>query len=132
IREFATRLQRPVGGITAAAERLLQHAPWPGNVRELRNVIERACIMSDGRLLTERDFVGAMSTSAGASTVPAPDTGGAPGSIDADTNLLSAAQRDQIRRVLKETNGNKTAAARLLGVSRRSLYRWLDRLAIEV
>ncbi len=130
IREFATRLQRPVSGITAAAERLLQHAPWPGNVRELRNVIERACIMSDSRLLTERDFVGAMSTPApSAAAVQAGDP--PPASIDADSNLLSAAQRDQIRRVLKEAGGNKTAAARLLGVSRRSLYRWLDRLDIE-
>jgi transcriptional regulator with PAS, ATPase and Fis domain len=72
-----------------------------------------------------------MSTPAGAPITPGPDADALPGSIDADTNLLSAAQRDQIRRVLKETSGNKTAAARLLGVSRRSLYRWLDRLDIE-
>jgi transcriptional regulator with GAF, ATPase, and Fis domain len=85
--------------------------------------------MSDGRLLTERDFAGAMSTPAGASITAGPDAG--PASFDADPNQVSAAQRDRIRRVLKETSGNKTAAARLLGVSRRSLYRWLDRLDIE-
>jgi transcriptional regulator with PAS, ATPase and Fis domain len=43
-------------------------------------------------------------------------------------DLLSTAQREQIRRVLREAGGNKAAAARLLGVSRRSLYRWLERL----
>src|SRR5262249_55404480 len=61
VREFAQRLNRPLKGITPAAERLLQNAPWPGNVRELRNVIERACILSDGRVVTERELTSAMS-----------------------------------------------------------------------
>ena len=61
IREFATRLGRPIKGITPAAERLLQTAPWPGNVRELRNVLERACILSDSRIVTERELGSAMS-----------------------------------------------------------------------
>jgi DNA-binding NtrC family response regulator len=60
IREVAERLQRPLTGMTAAAERTLQQAPWPGNVRELRNVIERACLLSDGKILSERDVLGAM------------------------------------------------------------------------
>src|SRR4029078_1172057 len=45
IREFATRLKRPIAGLTTAAERQLRDASWPGNVRELRNVVERACIL---------------------------------------------------------------------------------------
>ncbi len=56
VHDCAERLKRPITGLTASAERLLQHAPWPGNIRELRNVIERACIMSDGRMLTEREL----------------------------------------------------------------------------
>src|SRR5262245_61369091 len=53
IRECAERLKRPIVGITSAGERLLQLAEWPGNVRQLRHVIERACLLSDGRMLTE-------------------------------------------------------------------------------
>jgi DNA-binding NtrC family response regulator len=48
LREVTDRLKRPLIGMTAAAERTLLQAPWPGNVRELRNVIERACLLSDG------------------------------------------------------------------------------------
>jgi DNA-binding NtrC family response regulator len=129
VREFATRIGRPITGVTTAAERLLQHAPWPGNIRELRNVIERACILSDGRMLTERDLASAMS-SAGpvARAARAPDP---VGDEPINPDRLSTAQRDQIQRVLQQTNGNKAAAAKLLGVSRRSLYRWIERLDLE-
>ena len=44
--------------------------------------------------------------------------------------LMSTAQRDQILRVLKQVGGNKAAAAKQLGMSRRSLYRWIERLGI--
>ena len=47
-----------------------------------------------------------------------------------ETDLLSSAQRRQIERVLKRVGGNKTEAARLLGISRRALYRWLERLEV--
>lgn len=126
VREFATRIGRPITGVTTAAERVLQLAPWPGNIRELRNVIERACILSESRILTEREFVAAMST-----PPPPRTTEGASGAPLAGGHLFSAAQRDQIEHVLREVRGNKTAAAQLLGMSRRSLYRWLDRLSIE-
>jgi two-component system, NtrC family, response regulator HydG len=111
----AARLKKTISGVTPGAERLLQNAGWPGNIRELSNVIERACILSDARILSERDVAAAMSL------VPA--TGGA----DDDPNLMANAQRGHVERVLSQVGGNKTAAARLLGISRRSIYRRLDR-----
>ena len=60
LREIAERLKRPLIGMTPAAERTLVQAPWPGNVRELRNVIERACLLSDGKMLGEHDVLAAM------------------------------------------------------------------------
>ena len=124
IREFSSRLQRPITGITTAAERQLQDAPWPGNVRQLRNVIDRACILADGRILTETDVVAAL----GSRTQPVAEM---PRESDGP-KLLSDVQREQIQRVLTEVGGNKAAAARLLGVSRRALYRWIERLDIQV
>jgi DNA-binding NtrC family response regulator len=133
IREFAERLNRPISGLTTAAERQLHVAPWPGNVRELRNVIERACILAENRILTDRDITAAMTSRPSRHETPTVAAGGeaaAQLSGEADT-LLATAQRDQITKVLSEVGGNKAAAAKLLGVSRRALYRWLERLEIE-
>jgi DNA-binding NtrC family response regulator len=128
IRELAARLNRPITGVSAAAERLLQQAPWPGNIRELKNVIERACILGDGRILGERELQNAMSPG---QTRPASVAPSVTESSPDHGRRLSTAEKEQIERVLQEVGGNKAAAAKLLGVSRRSLYRWLDRLNIE-
>jgi DNA-binding NtrC family response regulator len=136
VRECGARLNRSFSGVTTAAERALQAAHWPGNIRELRNVIERACLLAEGRIITEREIQSAMA----ASSRPAP--GAAASAVDRvsdasslplpeDGQLLSTAQRAQIDRVLRLSGGNKTEAARLLGISRRSLYRWIDRLALD-
>ncbi|HEX4346458.1 MAG TPA: sigma-54 dependent transcriptional regulator, partial [Vicinamibacterales bacterium] len=144
VRECATRLNRQFTGVTTAAERALQEAPWAGNIRELRNVIERACLLSENRILSEREVQAAMAASTRPSFAPPPaaavpvpfavrDVSGLAGitPLPEDGQLLSTAQRAQIDRVLKLSGGNKTEAARLLGISRRSLYRWIDRLALE-
>jgi two-component system response regulator HydG len=132
LREAAERLKRPLTGMSQAAERRLAEAPWPGNVRELRNVIERACLLSDGKMLNERDVLAAMP--------PAIDTMAPPvltGSVQPasgstlDLNSVTNAQRAQVKQALREARGNRSAAARLLGISRRSMYRWLERLDLS-
>jgi DNA-binding NtrC family response regulator len=131
IRECSERVKRPIIGITAAAERLLQTAPWPGNVRQLRHVIERACLMTDGRMLSERELHAAMSAGMGGAARAVVPSRPAAMPSRPPSGRLSAAQRDQIQRVLTQVGGNKTAAAHELGISRRSLYRWIDRLHIQ-
>jgi DNA-binding NtrC family response regulator len=140
LRESAARLQRTLTGMTAAAERTLLEARWPGNVRELRNVIERAALLSDGKLLTERDVLAAMPPPVGQlSSSRSTESGAAEGDVHWSTvpsanapadgpPILSDAHRAEVEHALRETRGNKAAAARLLGISRRSMYRWLDRL----
>jgi two-component system response regulator HydG len=119
MRECATRLSKPLAGVTTGAERLLVSHPWAGNVRELRNVLERACILADGDLITEREFVKALPAAAPPRSV-ADAIAAAP-----DAGLLEAVERQHIEDALHKTGGNKKAAARLLGLSRRTLYRRL-------
>ena len=119
------RLQKSLLGLTPGAERLLAMAPWDGNVRELRNVIERACILADGEFITERELAVSMPPAPYQSVRAAAAASEAPG---AGEDLLVNVEREHIQRALLRANGNKKAAARMLGLSRRALYRRLERL----
>ena len=116
LKEFGARFGKPVAGVSPSAEQILMSAEWRGNVRELRNALERACMLADGHTLSERDLAGAMPPAVPAE-LPA---------VTTETDLGSV-ERDHIVRVLAEVRGNKVAAARLLGISRRTLYRRLER-----
>ena len=118
VADCARRLNRPVLGVTPAAERILANRAWDGNVRELRNTIERACMLADGSFLTDRDVT--RDTVAGPAKAAAATEGLGPGTLD----LM---ERERLVDVLRSVAGNKQAAARLLGVSRRAFYRRLER-----
>jgi two-component system response regulator HydG len=129
VRDTSERLQKTLLGLTPGAERMLTAAPWEGNVRELRNVIERACILADGEFITERELTLSMPSSA--PIAPSGTNGHAypPAATSAgDTDLLVNVEREHIQRALARANGNKKAAAKMLGLSRRALYRRLERL----
>jgi two-component system response regulator HydG len=129
LREVTDRLKRPLIGMTAAAERALLQAPWPGNVRELRNVIERACLLSDGKMLSERGVLTAMPPPIDTPTPEVLTESAPPTSASMwDPNFVTNAQRSQVEQALRQTGDNKAAAARLLGISRRSMFRWVKRL----
>jgi two-component system, NtrC family, response regulator HydG len=119
VADFARRLRKPIVGVTPAAERVLANQAWPGNVRELRNVIERACILAEGSLITDRD-VSRDDVAGGTEGAGSHGQGLVPGPVDGD-------ERDRIVDVLRSVAGNKQAAARALGISRRALYRRLER-----
>jgi two-component system response regulator HydG len=127
VQEFSKRFGKTLVGISPGAERVLQNAPWPGNVRELRNTLERSCMLSEGRILSEREVLSALGgtgrpvTASIASRGVAPPRTTPPAELDLDT----------IQRSLQRAGGNKSAAARDLGVSRRAFYRRLDRLGLH-
>jgi DNA-binding NtrC family response regulator len=94
----------------------------------LRNVLERACILADGDFITERELSVSMPMTP---YEPAPLT--APEVRDSSESavsgdLLVTVEREHIQRALVRSHGNKKAAARMLGLSRRALYRRLERL----
>jgi DNA-binding NtrC family response regulator len=105
---------KPVDGIEEAAlERLSSHA-WPGNVRELENVIERAMIFADGSLIRLAHLPPELQD-----TPPTPDS-----SVSREGGIkdqLQRLKRSLVEAALQQTGGNVTAAAKLLGMSRKGL-----------
>ncbi len=131
VRQSAERLRKSVLGLTPGAERALGSAQWEGNVRELRNMIERACILADGEFITERELgvtAAALPATPVESAAGRSDTGAVP---DGNHDLLVTVERDHIQRALVRAGGNKKAAAKMLGLSRRALYRRLERLDLS-
>jgi two-component system response regulator HydG len=120
VRHFSERFRKSITGVALPAERLLNEAAWPGNVRQLRNVIERACMLTEGPVLTERDIQASIRP-----VIVIPPSNGQT-TPDSD-QALSALERQQIMKVIAQTGGNKARAARQLGLSRRALYRRLER-----
>jgi transcriptional regulator with GAF, ATPase, and Fis domain len=118
--EFLARLNREHRRdvrITEQGKQRLRAYPWPGNVRELEHVIARAFILSDGDELSEFGLPEAAR--------PAAETGGgAPWPVI----TLAEAEARTIRAALRSTGGDKTKAARLLGISRTALYQKLRRM----
>lgn len=111
-----SKSDRPVVGVSAMAIRRLVRYPWPGNVRELANVIERAVAMADHDVILPEDL-------------DFPDAAQRPEqvldvAIDEELSLEEM-ERAYIQRVVEAQGGNKAAAARLLGITRRTLYRKL-------
>ncbi|MDP2307653.1 MAG: sigma-54 dependent transcriptional regulator [Pseudomonadota bacterium] len=126
VERFAEEYKKRVGGVTPEALRMLRAYPFPGNVRELQNIVERAVALEAGALLTPSSLPervqGVLSTP---QTEPA-GTGGegdaeaAPEGLDLEARLAEV-ERSYLVRALAASGGNRTQAARLLGVTFRSL-----------
>jgi DNA-binding NtrC family response regulator len=112
------RNSRTIGGVSETAMRLLERHSWPGNVRELRNVIERATIVAQGRLIEPADLP----------PLTTPSTGDKHGSGLAPGTTVDQAERQLIDVTLTHTGGNKTRAAELLGISLKTLHNKLNRM----
>jgi DNA-binding NtrC family response regulator len=126
VRAFAERFEKPLAGLTPAAERLLAEAAWDGNVRQLRNVLESACMLAEGEFVTETEIGRILRHESlrrtGSSRPPAVAI-----ATPHRTAPLVDVERAHIVNTLHEVRGNKASAARLLGISRRAFYRQLQR-----
>jgi two-component system, NtrC family, response regulator AtoC len=113
---FARKMGRPVAGISPACLARLTEYEWPGNVRELANVIERAVALTRATHIDPEGLPDSVRSRSAALFGP---TGGQAEELVP----LEEVERRYIRRVLTATGGNKTLAAQILGVHRRTLYR---------
>ncbi len=133
---LGARNGRPGATLDATALEALRAQAWPGNVRELQNLIERLIVMSSSERIDGRDVERELSRAlpiAPASSAPAPPRASEPpllGPGDPGRKLLAERRRETEREtlvaVLRQAGQNRTVAARLLGVSRRTLYNKLD------
>jgi len=112
--------------IDAGAVEQLEKREWPGNVRELENAVNRLAVFAPTGRIT-REHVEAEQNRA----VPAPDPEGEMASSPPPDRLLEI-ERQHILRVLKQTRGNKSEAARRLGIERKTLYKKAERLGIDL
>jgi len=127
------RMRIEVPAISAEAMQALQNYPFPGNVRELENVLERALTLCSGGRITADNIkvranvrpAEAASTQSIAGTTPAPSGSGGLG------DQLEEIERAAIIKALEQTRYNKTAAAKLLGMSFRALRYRVKKLGLE-
>jgi len=110
------KMDRPIRGVSAAAMRRLVSHDWPGNVRELANTIERAVALTDYDTILPED----LTFTSQESELERLLRSGSSRSL-----TLEEVSRAYVRSVLEAQSGNKSAAARILGIDRRTLYRLL-------
>jgi DNA-binding NtrC family response regulator len=120
VNEYNARHGRSVAALEPRAMDLLGAYSWPGNVRELRNVLERATIVANGHFITTEDLPRLVDITRTAPSAD-PARGLAPGLTVAE------AEQQLIEVTLQHTNGNKTRAAELLGISLKTLHNKLNR-----
>ena len=120
---FNQKLGRQINGFTKTAEEALTAYSWPGNVRELRNVIERVALLSDNSVIDNPDLALA--------NLSGEKANGMVINLSLDLNETNNAIREAnyqlIQKILEITAGNKTRAARLLGIPRGTLRYHLSR-----
>lgn len=119
LHQYAPEMNPAVRGFAPDALQAIDEGRWPGNVRELENRIKRAVIMADGKLVMREDL---------------DMTGGEEAGEEAWLNLRSAreaADRVAIRRAMTQSEGNISAAAKLLGISRPTLYDLLKQYRMQ-
>ena len=134
LKQFAEKYHRPLDGIADDARRVLEGAHWSGNIRELQNVIEKAVILSDAPVIqSEAPVIQSEAKNLSAKDIQidarsGPGMTGGAGSNNVipglTGNLLHNPQEEErlVREAIQRYNGNISAAAKALGISRPTLY----------
>ena len=148
LKKFAREQQRTPKSITASVVKALEQYHWPGNVRELENAIRRALVMAKGDALLLTDLPGEISGQGAAALPGAPVQGSAgEGAVsdvvmlarqlfawarkDPKLKIIPAVERELVIQALKETNGNQVHAAKMLGMTRATLRKRVEKFGIQ-
>ena len=115
LERFAEKYHRPLTGIAPEAAAMLTEGRWSGNIRELQNCIEKAVILSDGNELTAKDIQLEQAAKPIGTTIKA---------------VNEAEEERLVREAMDRTEGNISAAAKMLGVSRPTLYAKLKKYGL--
>jgi len=117
---YGDQKEVPVTSFSSIAMKSLVEYSWPGNVRELEHVVERAVALAPHAILSIDDLPSEVLQK----------NGGNSDHTDMFPGTLKALQKEQVLKMLESTHGNKERTARLLGISRRTLYRLLERYGL--
>lgn len=123
-RRFLAASQGKNKRLSRATTRILESYPWPGNARELKNAMERARLLSRGDVILPEHLPAAL-RKAGleAKSIPEAPTAG--------FQTLQEREIETVRRALEATQGNRTKAAALLGITRRGLFKKMKRFGLQ-
>ena len=117
LQRYRKKYKKELRGISKEARKMLQLYRWPGNVRELEHAIERAVILSTGTMLAPDDFM--LRSPRSSNTVS-----------EKDKYNLERIEKDAINEVMRMCGGNITLAAEMLGITRTSLYRRIEKFGL--
>jgi two-component system, NtrC family, response regulator AtoC len=123
LRKHSVAMRRNITGISEEARKKLETYDWPGNVRELANVIERAVVLGSGPTVTLKDVPGRIAAGCRCTT-PASE-------VQSYREGLVAARKELILKALATTHGNRSAAAKLLGLEAKYFLKLMKSLQIE-
>jgi two-component system nitrogen regulation response regulator GlnG len=126
--------------VSPQALEILQKHNWPGNIRELENTIERAAVVARGETMTAQDLPGEVLEPKSIIVAPADSDAAVDAAVqplfalarkDPKFKIMAAVERELITRALVETAGNQLQAAKLLGITRATLRKRIEKYGIE-
>ncbi|MDW7679208.1 MAG: sigma-54 dependent transcriptional regulator [bacterium] len=125
IKKYATENNKPVKGITREALDFLMKYQFPGNVRELENMIESAVVLTRGEYITQKDLPQQLKFKSERAILDPTQL------EDGYDAKMKSFEKEMISEALTRTNGNQSAAARLLGITERHLRSRLEKLGMK-
>ena len=120
VKEYSSEFEKDITGVSEKVMNLFMRYDWPGNVRELKHAMEHACLLCSGGVVVMDNLPADLLSYTGAesNTIPSGES--------------SEIGREDILGAIKKAGGNKSKAARLLGVNRKTLYRKMHKLGLPI